>query len=320
MKVVIPGGTGRVGTMLAEKYLARGWEVVMLSRCVREAPWRVVEWDGKSMGPWVAELDGADVLINMAGRTVNCRYTAENRRQIMDSRLDSTRVLGEALASVEDPPKLWLQASTATIYAHRYDAGNDEDTGILGGDEQGAPDTWNFSIDVSQSWERVANEVAPDGIRLVLLRSAMTMDPAKGGVFDTLSGLAKVGLGGTAGHGRQFISWIHGADFVRALDWLIEDEDISGPVNISSPNPLANAEFMRILRRRWSVPFGLPTSNWMVELGAVFLRTESELVLKSRYVIPGRLQEAGFEFEYPDWDDAAAELVARSRGQRGVSK
>lgn len=315
MKVVIPGGTGHVGTMLAEQYVQRGWDVVVLSRGMREAPWRVVEWDGKSMGPWVEELDGADVLINLAGRSVNCRYTEENRRQIMDSRLDSTRVLGEALAAVRRPPKLWLQASTATIYAHRYDAGNDEATGIIGGDEPGAPDTWNFGIDVTRAWEAVASEAAPEGIRLVLLRSAMTMDPAKKGVFDTFLGLAKVGLGGAAGHGRQYVSWIHGEDFVRVLDYLIEHEDIAGPVNISAPNPLPNSEFMRTLRNAWGVSFALPTTSWMIELGALFMQTESELVLKSRYVVPTRLLEHGFEFEYPVWADAAPELVHRSRAQ-----
>ena len=206
--------------------------------------WRVIEWDAKTPGDWVQEFEGADVIINLAGRIVNCRYNAENRREIMDSRIDSTRAVGEAILKAKNPPRIWLQASTATIYAHRFDAPNDELTGIIGGNERVAPDTWNFSIDVAKNWEKAANEFDLPKTRLVLMRSAMTMSPDKDGIFDVMLGLVKKGLGGTAGDGRQYISWVHYKDFIRAVYWLV-DHDLSGPVNVASPNPHPNAEFMR---------------------------------------------------------------------------
>ncbi len=153
MKIIIPGGSGQVGTLLARRFHSDGHEVTVLSRNPADAPWNTAAWDGKTLGEWASHLDGADVVINLAGRSVNCRYNDENRRQMMDSRVDSTRVVGEAIASSANPPKVWLQASTATIYAHRFDAPNDDVTGILGGSEPDAPDTWRFSIDVATTWE-----------------------------------------------------------------------------------------------------------------------------------------------------------------------
>src|SRR5438067_6766177 len=158
MKIVIPGGSGQVGTLLARALIAHGHEVVALSRSPGKAPWRVVPWDAETVGGWAAEIDGADVVINLAGRNVNCRYTAANRRLILDSRVRSTRAVGQAIAGAARPPRVWLQASTATIYAHRYDHANDEATGVLGGAEKDAPDTWRFSVQVAESWERAANE------------------------------------------------------------------------------------------------------------------------------------------------------------------
>ncbi|MEP6755041.1 MAG: TIGR01777 family oxidoreductase, partial [Chthonomonadales bacterium] len=314
LKVVIPGGTGQIGACLARAFTADGHEVVTFSRHPEKSPWRVVAWDVETIGLWAAEIDGADVVINLAGRSVNCRYNPENRRIITESRVKSTKVVGEAIAQSANPPPVWLQMSTATIYAHRLDAPNDEATGILGGDEPGAPDTWNFSIGVAKAWEQAANEAVVPKTRKVLMRSAMTMSPDRGGIFDTLLRLVRHGLGGTSGNGKQYISWIHERDFYRAVLWLIEHSDVEGPVNLASPNPLPNAEFMRILRQAWGMPFGLPSSEWMLEIGARILKTESELVLKSRRVIPGRLLDAGFEFEYPTWPEAAAELCGRSRG------
>ena len=215
MKIVIPGGAGQVGRMLSRAFFADGHEVVVFSRQKGKASCRTVTWNGETLGDWSRELDGADVLINLAGRSVNCRYTAANRRQIIDSRVRSTRILGEALARAARPPRLWLQASTATIYAHRYDAANDEATGILGGHEEDSPDTWRFSIDVATAWERAAREAVPHNTRQVLLRSAMTMSPDRGGVFDVLLGLVRLGLGGRHGNGRQYVSWIHEHDFVQ---------------------------------------------------------------------------------------------------------
>lgn len=313
MKVVIPGGSGQVGTILARDFHANGHEVVTLSRSPRPAPWRVVPWDAATLGPWAAEVDGADAVVNTAGRSVNCRYHGKNRRAIVDSRVLSTRAVGEAIARAARPPRVWLQASTATIYAHRLDAPNDERTGLLGGSEPGAPDTWKFSIEVAVAWERALDEVETPHTRKVALRSAMTMSPDRGGVFDVLLGLVRWGLGGRAGDGRQYVSWIHDHDFIRAVNWLLGHDEIRGPVNVSSPNPVPNAEFMRTLREAWGTGFGLPASRWVLEVGAWAVRTETELVLKSRRVTPGRLLEAGFSFDFPTWPEAARDLCERRR-------
>lgn len=317
MKVVIPGGSGQVGAVLARNYHARGADVVVLSRKPDTspsgvaAPWRVTAWDAETLGPWAAEFEGADVIINLAGRSVNCRYTPHNRQVIKQSRIDSTRMIGQAITQAKQPPKLWLQASTATIYAHRYDAANDEATGILGGNEPNVPDTWRFSIDVAKSWEQAAEAIATPQTRKVLLRSSIIMSPDHGGAFETLLNLVRFGLGGTNGNGRQYVSWIHDADFVRALDWLIAHPELNGPVNVAAPNPLPNADFLRDLRRAWGMPIGLPATEWMLEVGAAFLQTETELILKSRRVVPQRLLDSGFQFEYPDWAAAAQELCER---------
>ncbi len=313
MKIVIPGGSGQVGTILARAFHSEGHEVVVLSRSAATAPWRVATWDGRTVGGWAAEMDGADVVINLAGRSVNCRYNAKNRRAILESRVESTRAVGEAIARARRPPRVWLQASTATIYAHRYDAPNDEDHGILGGTEADVPDTWRFSIEVAQAWERALDDAVTPQTRKVKLRSAMTLSPDRGGVFDVLLGLGRRGLGGTAGDGRQYISWIHDEDFVRAVRWLIEHDELAGPVNVAAPNPAPNAEFMRTLRSAWGSRIGLPAMKWMLEVGAVFLRTETELILKSRRVVPGRLSRSGFAFRFPCWPDAARDLCERWR-------
>ena len=229
----------------------------------------------------------------------------------MDSRVNSTRAVGRAIANCGCPPRVWLQSSTASIYAHRYGAANDEATGILGGDEPGVPETWRFSIGVARAWEEAALETSPPNTRLILLRSAMIMSPDRGGVFDTLLRLVRFGLGGTDGDGRQYLSWVHGGDFIRAVYYLIEHPELSGPVNVSSPGPLPNREFMRELLRAWGVRLGLPAARWMLPIGAFFMGTETELVLKSRRVVPGRLLESGFRFEFPAWTGGAADLCRR---------
>ena len=311
MKIVIPGGSGQVGTILARAFHRDRHDVVVLSRRPDRRPWRVVEWDGRNPGGWEHELAGADAVINLAGRSVNCRYNARNRSEILQSRVVSTRAVAAAVASAAHPPRVWLQASTATIYAHRYDAPNDERSGVIGGNEPGAPGTWQFSIDVARAWERTFDESRTPRTRKVALRSAMTMSPDRGGVFATLATLARLGLGGRAGDGRQFVSWIHEHDFVGAVRWLMAHEETEGTVNVASPNPLPNAEFMHALRRACGVPFGLDAATWMLELGAFFMRTETELILKSRRVVPARLLAAGFTFRFPDWPDAARDLSKR---------
>ena len=313
MKIVIPGGTGQIGTMLARRFQRDGDEVTVLSRKPTSSPWKVIAWDAETPGRWWEQIDGADVVINLAGRNVNCRYHAANRREIMLSRVNSTRAVGAAVAAARRPPSVWLQAGTATIYSHRFDAANDEISGVIGGSEPGAPDAWRFSIDVARAWERAAEEAHTPNTRLVLLRSAMTMSLGSGGIFATLLGLVKSGLGGRAGDGRQYMSWIHEEDFIHTIRWLIERESFKGAVNLAAPDPLPNAEFMRILREACGMKIGLPTADWMLELGARVLCTETELILKSRRVVPSRLLDAGFTFQFPKWREAACELCARSR-------
>ena len=313
VKVVLPGGSGSVGTVLSRWLLARGHEVVVLSRRPVRGDASCILWDGETLGDWRATFEDADAVINLAGRTVNCRYNAANLKQMMDSRVRSAAVVGEAIATCAHPPKVWLQASTATIYAHRFDAANDEATGILGGEEPDSPPTWRASIEIAKAWEAAALALQTDGTRLVLLRSALTLSPDKGSVFDVLCSLACRGLGGRLGTGRQYVSWVHEDDFCRAVEFLIHEPTLAGPVNICSPNPLPQAEFARHLRKALGVPIGLPAAEWMVEIGTWLKRTESELVLKSRRVVPGRLLAHGFEFDFPDWDRAAADLVRRWR-------
>ncbi len=313
MKIIIPGGSGQVGTILARAFQKDGHEVVILSRKAEKSDWRIVQWDAETLGDWAREFENADAIINLAGRSVNCRYTPENRRRILESRVKSTRIVGEAITRAANPPRVWLQASTATIYAHRFDQPNDELSGIIGGHEADAPDTWNFSIDVAKAWEQTANTSETSRTRKVLLRSAMTMSPDREGIFDALLALVRRGLGGTSGDGRQYISWIHDADFVNAIYYLIEHEELSGAVNLAAPNPLPNRDFMRILREAWGAKIGLPATELMLEIGAFFLQTETELVLKSRRVVPARLLESGLEFEFPNWENAARDLCQRWR-------
>ncbi len=316
MKIVLCGGSGQVGQILARCFAAKGDEVVVLSRQQNVLAGRFVMWDAQTVGDWACEIDGADVVINLAGRSVNCRYNAENRRLILDSRVASTRVVGQAIAQSQNPPRIWLQMSTATIYAHRFDFPNDEHSGIIGGDEPNVPETWRFSIQVAKAWETALDEANTPQTRKVKMRAAMVMSEDRGGVFDVLLSLVRRGLGGSAGNGRQYVSWIHGDDFVRAVEWAIAHDEMSGAVNFCAPQPLSYRDFMRNLRAAWGIKIGLPATRWMIEIGTRAMRTESELVLKSRRVIPARLQESGFEFEYSNWPDAARDLCHRWRQRK----
>lgn len=313
MKIVIPGGTGQVGHMLTRAFRARGDEVVIVTRNARRDG--EIAWDGARGGPWTRAIDGADVVINLAGRSVNCRYTADNLGDMMRSRVDSTRAVGLAVAHAAKPPRVWLQMSTATIYAHRFDAPNDEATGIIGGDEPEAPKYWRTSIEIAKAWEEAQNYALTPNTRKIALRSAMVMSPDRGGIFDTLLTLTRLGLGGPIAGGRQFVSWIHEHDFVRAVDLLIARDELEGVFNLAAPNPLPQRDFMAALREAAGMRIGLPATRWMSELGAFFLRTDTELILKSRRVVPGRLLAAGFDFEFPDWNRAAHELTGRDTSE-----
>lgn len=315
MRIVLPGGTGQVGTILDRALTAEGHDVVVLTRSPSGD--RQVRWDGSTLGDWAGQIDGSDVVINLAGRSVSCRYTEANLAAMMSSRVESARVVGEAIAAAARPPRVWMQMSTATIYAHTFGPAHDE-AGEIGGMEPGIPDTWRFSIDVATRWEDAAHEraAALDATRLVLLRTAMVMSPDRGGVFDTLLGLVRRGLGGPVAGGRQYVSWIHEHDFVRAVRWTLARTDVAGAVNVASPGPLPYRDFMRALREAAGAPIGLPATRLMLEAAAVVMRTETELVLKSRRVVPGRLLAEGFAFDWPVWPAAARELVARWRALR----
>jgi hypothetical protein len=318
LRIVIPGGSGHVGVLLAHHFQQRGHYVTVLTRGPFAASWNTVHWDGQHLGPWTEHLEGADVCINLAGRSVNCRYTPANRDAIYRSRIETTQLLGDVIAGLADPPKVWLNASTATIYRHAPDRHMDEYTGELGGNEmltrrRRVPETWNFSIRVAKDWEAAFFAAVTPRTRKVAMRSAIVMSPEPGGPFALLLNLVRLSVGGAQGNGRQFVSWIHGLDFARAVEFLIARDDLDGPINLAAPGPLPNREFMATLRESWGMPNGIPAPALLIELAAFFMRTESELVLKSRNVIPARLLREGFEFEFPTWPEAAADLVRQYR-------
>ncbi|MGA3131543.1 MAG: TIGR01777 family oxidoreductase [Terracidiphilus sp.] len=318
LRIVLPGGSGQVGRGLAQFFQERGHHVTVLTRGPYAAPWPTVHWDSQTLGPWVEALEGADVCINLAGRSINCRYTERNRRELYDSRIGSTRLLHQAFACLVNPPRLWMNASTATIYRHSLDKAMDEATGELGGNEfisprRRASKKWNWTIQLVKDWESAFFGAATPRTRKIAMRTSLVFSPASGSVFAALSNLVRAGLGGTQGSGRQFVSWIHEADFARAIEFLIEREEIDGSVNLAAPNPLPNREFMAALREAWEMPNGLWAPAPVIEIGSFFLRTESELILKSRRVVPGRLLDSGFEFEFPTWPEAAADLVRQWR-------
>ncbi len=299
-KIVLAGGSGFLGNLLAKWFSEQGLETVICTRSKAHSKHaRMVSWDGQTIGSWHKELDGALALVNLAGRSVDCRYNARNRKVMVDSRILSTRVLGEAIGQCADPPKVWLNASTATIYEHTYGAPHSESGRIAGNAE--AKD--EFSVDLARAWEEEFNRALCPSTRKILLRIAMVFD-GNGSVYKVLRRLIRAGLGGKMGHGKQFVSWIHSRDFCRAVERLIRDEKANGVYNLSSPNPIPNSEMMANIRRSLGVPFGLPATKWMLEVGAFFLRTETELTIKSRNVVPTRLASEGFSFDYPDFYDA----------------
>ncbi len=287
----------------------------MLSRSAETGDGRV-RWDGRTLGPWTSAIDGADAVINLSGRSVDCRYNKTNLSEMLSSRLDSTRVIDEAIRGAARPPSVWLQASTATIYAHRFDADNDEAAGVLGGHEPDVPAYWRYSIEIARAWEREQAAADTQHTRRVAMRMAIVMSRAPGCAFRIMERLARIGLGGPIAGGRQFMSWVHDRDLVRAVAWLLEHEEIEGVVNIAAPHPLPQAEFMRLLRREVGMPIGIPGSKLLFELAAVLHRTDTELLLKSRRVVSGRLMDAGFRFDFPRWEQAVADLVSRRTGQR----
>ena len=317
LRIVLAGGSGHLGGLLRRHFSSQGHLVRVLSRRRDVVDANAVWWDGLNPGEWVTELDGSDVLINLSGRSVDCRYTAVHRWEIMESRVRSTQVLGDAIARLEKAPRVWLNASTATIYRHEFVRDMNESSGAIGGAESNSAPSWNFSIEVAKRWEEALWACQTPDTRKVALRSAIVMSPERGGAFDVLLRLVRFGLGGAIGDGRQYVSWVHDTDFVRAVDHILSREQLTGAVNITSPGPIPNSEFMRTLRNAWGTPFGLSAPLPLLELGTLLLRTESELVLKSRRVVPQRLVEDGFHFQFANWTAAARDLVARWKNNRG---
>ncbi len=302
-KVVLAGGSGFLGQALARSLSADGYDVVVLGRSAasRDASGRFVVWDGRKLGDWKSELEGAEALFNLTGRSVDCRYTKENRDLILNSRVDSTRVLGQAVQGCADPPKVWLNSSTATIYKDRR--------GDLEPHDESSDDFGSgFSVGVAQAWEEAFEDSVVEGVRKVVLRVSIALGK-DGGAFPVMRRFAKLGLGGAQGPGSQWVSWLHVDDWVGIARFLMAREDLSGPVNLAAPNPVTNSEFMKGMRRRFApLGIGLPAPSFAVCLGAVFMRTAPELVLKSRKVVSSVLAESGYRFKYPELAGALESL------------
>ena len=306
MKIALAGGTGFLGRALAERFSAEGHEIVVLGRSDLPNDYpgaRFVAWDAKSRGSWESELDGAEVLIILCGRSVDCRYNDENRRSIINSRVQATKILGEACAAATNPPKTWLNASTATIYSDRRGdlPPHDEKSKELG---------HGFSVGVAKSWEKAFFRQDLPGVRRVALRISIVFGK-EGGAFPVMRRFAKLGLGGRQGPGSQWMSWLHLDDWVGVIEWLLKNEQVSGTINLAAPNPITNASFMREVRRRYApLGLGFPAPSFAVQFGAFFLRTAPELVLKSRKVVSSVLAEGDYVFKYPTIEEALDDLSA----------
>ena len=313
-RVILAGGSGFLGQLLATNLHASGWEPWILRRgSSASAKFDEVMWDARTLGEWTQVLEGAEAVINLVGRSVNCRYTAENRRAIMDSRVESTRVLGEAIARCVKPPRTWLNASTATIYKHTFGPAHDESSRDFAPTVEAKDE---FSVSVGRAWERALDESVTPRTRKAALRITIVFGTVEGGVFRIMRRLTRLGLGGKMGSGRQFVSWIHEEDFCRAVEWILEHSKLDGPINVAAPHPITNADMMKTFREICGIPIGLPAAKWMLEIGAFVMRTETELLLKSRNVVPGKLLASGFEFRFPNMSDALRDL--EQRVERGL--
>lgn len=297
MKIIIAAGTGFLGKNLEHYFTAKGHQVIILTRTPKRR--NEFHWDARILGEWKNLLENADVLINLAGKSVDCRYTPKNRQEIHDSRINSTKVLQQAVDQCRSKPKVWMNAGSATIYIHSETHLNTEENGIIGDD---------FSMNICKSWEQEFFKTSTDNVRKVALRTSIVLGN-NGGAFPKMKMLTKSGLGGKQGRGDQKVSWIHIEDFCRAVECLIENENFSGPVNITAPAPVSNEKFMAALRRKMRVAFGINAPVWQLEMASALVGTETELLLKSRNVYPGKLLKSGFEFICPDIETALDELI-----------
>lgn len=300
--IVIAGGTGFLGQALARFFTERGWQVKILTRHANATlkHGTTINWDACVIGPWIHELEGTDALVNLCGRSVNCRYHARNRATILDSRLATTELLANAIEKLDTPPPVWLNAASATIYRHSLDTAMTEDAGELGD---------GFSVDVCRAWENAFFAPRLPRTRRIALRTSMVLGHAKNSVYPVLRRITRCGMGGRFGDGKQMMSWIHHRDFVRAVHFLIEEADLEGPVNITAPAPVTNSVFMKTLRESLGIPFGVPHFCACMELAAFLARTETELILKSRFAFPEKLLSHRFVFNFPFLDEALADLA-----------
>ncbi len=305
-RMVIAGGTGFLGTILSKKFRP-DWEVIILTR--GDTRFRNghlhVHWDGRSPGEWMKYVDGAEVLINLNGKSVDCRYTDKNRALIYATRLESTRVLGTAVQTATNPPELWINAASATIYRHAEDREMDEYAGEIG---------TGFSVDVCQQWENEFNKAVVPDTRKVTIRTGIVLG-RNGGPFIPLRRMATFGLGGKQASGRQYVSWLHEDDFADIIEFLIRHEECSGPFNVTAPNPIPNTLFMSAMQDATGAFIALPAPEWLLKIGALLIGTETELILKSRRVVPKRLTESGFTFQFPFIAPALKNLCKRKDDQ-----
>ncbi|WP_265426956.1 TIGR01777 family oxidoreductase [Chryseobacterium sp. YIM B08800] len=297
MKIIIAAGTGFLGKNLEKYFTEKGNQVYILTRNPKRK--NEILWDAKTLGEWKNLLENSDVLINLAGKSVDCRYTDKNKQEIYDSRINSTKVLQQAVDQCVNKPEVWLNASSATIYIHSETQLNREENGIIGDD---------FSMNICKSWEKEFFKTENKDTRKVALRTSIVLGN-NGGAFPKLKLITKLGLGGKQGRGNQNISWIHIDDFCKAVEYIIENKNLSGEINVTAPNPLSNEEFMRKLRKEMKIPFGLNAAFWQLEIASIFLKTETELLLKSRNVYPEKLIENGFEFIHPNVEIAFENLI-----------
>lgn len=291
-KIVLAGGTGFIGQYLKEKFKKSGYEVIIISRQPHHLSWT------DHLGI-VKALERAEMLINLAGKSVNCRYNNSNKEEILNSRTETTHILGTALLACESPPPLWLNSSTATIYRHAEDRPMTESSGEIG---------TGFSVDVAKAWEQAMFAFQLPYTRQVALRISIVLGE-DGGVMTAFENLVRFYLGGVQGTGNQKFSWIHIEDLYRIVLFLKDKKELSGVINCASPHPVTNRELMSHLRIAMNRKIGLPSPKWMLELGAVFIRTETELILKSRWVLPERLEKEGFEFTFDTLEKALRQIV-----------
>lgn len=287
-KIILAGGNGYLGHVLTSYYRDLATEIIILSR--KAAPIngniKTVVWNGQNEGEWEQTLEGAELLVNLCGKNVNCRYTEKNKAEIISSRVNPTKLLGKAIAKLNNPPELWINITSATIYRHAEDHPQDEENGDTG---------YGFSVEVCKIWEKTFFETSTPSTRKIALRMGIVLGRSDG-VFPRLLNLVKFGLGGKQGDGEQYVAWVHEQDVANSIEWLNEHKELSGAINCTAPEPIKNTDLMKCIRNAYGIPFGLPSPVWLLELGAMVIGTETELILKSRWVLPKRLTDSGYEF------------------------